>query len=65
MHEFYDKTKPLFIETDASVVGLGAALLQTRGNKSGIEKKWWTIASLGPFHSPASALLGRKEIQQY
>ena len=30
--EFYDETKPLYIETDASEVGLGAALLQTRSN---------------------------------
>ena len=30
--KFYDETKPLYIETDASGVGLGAALLQTRSN---------------------------------
>ena len=27
--KFYDETKPLYIETDASGVGLGAALIQT------------------------------------
>ena len=27
---FYDKTKPLYLETDMSGIGLGAALLQTR-----------------------------------
>ena len=32
--KFYDENKPLCIETDASVVGLGAALLQTRNNTS-------------------------------
>ena len=31
---FYDETKPLYIETDASGVGLGGTLLQTRGNTS-------------------------------
>ena len=28
--EFYDETKPLYLETDASRVGLGAGLLQIR-----------------------------------
>ena len=30
----YDETKSLYIETDLSGVGLGAALLQTRSNNS-------------------------------
>ena len=28
--KFYDEMKPLYLETDASVIGLGATLLQTR-----------------------------------
>ena len=31
---FYNETKPLYIETDMSQVGLGANLLQTRHNMS-------------------------------
>ena len=31
--KFYDKTKLLYIERDASGVGLEAALLQTRGQQ--------------------------------
>ena len=30
--KFYDDTKPLYLETDASSIGLGAALLQLRDN---------------------------------
>ena len=30
----YDKTKPLYLETDACGVGLGASLLQTRSGTS-------------------------------
>ena len=32
--KFYDEAKPLYIETDASQVGWGAALLQTRSGPS-------------------------------
>ena len=28
--KFYEKTKPLYLETDASGIGLGFTLLQTR-----------------------------------
>ena len=32
--KFYDEVKPLYVETDASGVGLGTILLQTRVGKS-------------------------------
>ena len=32
--KFYDDTQPLYLETDASGVGLGASLLQTRNGTS-------------------------------
>ena len=32
--EFYDETKPLYLETNTSGVGLGAGLLQTRSGTS-------------------------------
>ena len=31
--KFYDETKPLYIETGAYGVGLGASLLQTRSSR--------------------------------
>ena len=34
MHGFFDETKPLYLETDASGVGLLARLLQTRNGTS-------------------------------
>ena len=30
--KFYDETKPLYLQTDASGIRLGATLLQTRDN---------------------------------
>ena len=32
MHEVYDETKPIYLETDASRIWLGTTLLQTRGD---------------------------------
>ena len=34
MHKFYDDTKPLYLEKDASGIGLRAGLLQTRNGTS-------------------------------
>ena len=64
--KFYGKTKPLYIETDVSGVGLIAALLQIKeAIKVVIVMKHQTVASLGPLHSPAKASSGQKRIQQY
>ena len=32
VHEYYSARKPLYLETDASRIGLGAGLLQVRDN---------------------------------
>ena len=32
--KFYDETKPLYLKTDTSGIGLGTALLQTRDGKT-------------------------------
>ena len=54
--KFYDETKLLYIETDASGVGLGAALLQARSNTSCPRNEVHrTIAYSDPLHSPARA----------
>ena len=54
--KFHNKTKLLYIETNALGVGLKAALLQTKSNTScHTEMKHWTIASLGSLHFPAKA----------
>ena len=34
MNEIYNETKPLYLDTDASGIGLSAALLQTRDGTS-------------------------------
>ena len=39
MHEIYDETQSLYLETDASRVRLGAALLQTRSGTSCLRYK--------------------------
>ena len=43
--EFYDETKPLYIETDASGVGSGAAPYKQEAMQASIEMMHQTIAS--------------------
>ena len=61
--KFYGKTKPLYIETDVSGVGLGAAFLQTRSNTSthrdGQQHPWVHCICQQEPHR------GMKEIQEY
>ena len=57
---FYDEAKPLYIEKDVSGVGLGAAPYKQEPIQAVIEMKCWTIACLGPLHSPAKSLMGKK-----
>ena len=62
---FYYETKPLYIETDASGVGLGAALLQTRSNTGCQRDEVPENSILGPIAFSSKASLGQKKIQQY
>ena len=63
--KFYDETKPLYIETDASGVGLGAAFLQTRSNTSCPRDKVPDNSILRPTIFSSKNLTGQKKIQQY
>ena len=44
--KFYDETKPLYLETDTSGVGLGASLLQTRNGTMALRPIAFTSKSL-------------------
>ena len=64
--KFYDETNPLYIKRDASGVGLGATLLQTRNNTSCAKDEAPDNSILRhiPFASK-SLDCNRKKIQQY
>ena len=59
--KFYDETKPLCIETDASGVGLGAALLQTRSNTSFHRDKAPNNSILRPIALSSKGLTGAEK----
>ena len=59
--KFYDETKPLYIETDASGVGVGAALLQTRSNKSCHRDKVPDNSILRPIAFASKSLTGTEK----
>ena len=52
---FYDETKPLFLEMEASGVGVGAALLQTRSGNSCPRDKVPATGHTDPWHLWARA----------
>ena len=59
--KFYDETKPLYIETDASGVGLAAALLQTRSSTSCPRYESPDNSILGPIAFARKSLLSSME----
>ena len=59
--EFYDKTKPLYIETDASGVELGAALLKTRSNTSCPRDELPDNSIFRPITFSSKSLIGQKK----
>ena len=54
--KFHDETKLLYIETDASGVGLGAALVQTRSNTSCPRDEVLDISILRPIAFSSKSL---------
>ena len=53
MHAIYEETKLLYLETDASGLGLGVRLLQTKMVKA-VQETWHqTTAYSNPSHSQA------------
>ena len=58
--KFYDENKPLYIETDVSGIGLGAALVQIRSYISCHRFEVPGNSILRPLHFPARASPGQK-----
>ena len=56
--KFYDETKPLYIETDASGAGLGTALLETRSNVSSHRDEVLDNSILWPIAFSSKSLTG-------
>ena len=64
--KFYDETKPLYIEMNASGVGLGATLLQTRSNTTCPKDEAPDNSILRPIAFASKSLNGaEKKIQHY
>ena len=59
----YDRTKPLYLETNASGVGLGASLLQTRSGTCSLKIEHQTTAYSDPLHLWQEFIKHKKEIQ--
>ena len=59
--KFYDETKQLYIETDASGVALGAALLQTKSNTNCLRDKVPDNSIFRPIAFSSKSLTGAEK----
>ena len=59
--KFYDETKTLYIEADASGVGLGATLLQTRSNTSCPKDDAPDNSKIRPIACTSESLIGTEK----
>ena len=63
--KFYNETKALYLERDASGVGLGANILQTRSGTSCPKDMALDNNILWPITLTSKSIQYRQEIQQY